>query len=159
VGRLTPPYFSGRRGCSVRHTTVYRERSLDRGEGQVKADWPGTGPGQGDRPLRRAAAQLDQAGARRATRGESDEKLLGRLLRLWLVLIDQDRVADGDPAVVEDVRVEPAAVEQLLDDPRPRHLLQMQARLADLDAKALDFADPEAPGRAWRPPCGGGGRP
>lgn len=35
-------------------------------------------------------------------------------------------------------------MDQLLDDPRPRHLLKVPARLADLDAKALDVAHPEA---------------
>jgi hypothetical protein len=59
-------------------------------------------------------------------------------------VIDQDRVADGDPAVVQDVGVEPAAMDQLLDDPRPRHLLKVSARLADLDTEALDVAHPEA---------------
>jgi len=33
---------------------------------------------------------------------------------------------------------------QLLDDPRPRHLLQMPTRLAELHTEALDLADPEA---------------
>src|SRR6185503_2169099 len=54
-----------------------------------------------------------------------------------------DLVADGDRAVREDVRVEPRAVDELLDDPRPRHLLEVEARLAEHDAVALDRADPE----------------
>jgi hypothetical protein len=36
-------------------------------------------------------------------------------------------------------------VDQVLDDPGPGQLLQMQARLAQLDAHALDVPDPETP--------------
>src|SRR6266516_2738543 len=57
---------------------------------------------------------------------------------------DDDGVADGDPAVVEDVRVEPTSVEEILDDPGPRHLLKVSARLADHDAETVHVADPEA---------------
>src|ERR1039457_7314936 len=39
------------------------------------------------------------------------------------------RIANGDLAVSQDVGVEPAAVDEFPDDPRPGHLLQMQARL------------------------------
>jgi len=55
-----------------------------------------------------------------------------------------DRVADGDRAVGEDVGVDARAVGELLDDPRPRHRLEMPARLAELHAEALDLADAEA---------------
>ena len=34
-------------------------------------------------------------------------------------------------------------MDEVLDDPRPGQLLQMQARLAEFDAGALDIADPE----------------
>jgi hypothetical protein len=33
-------------------------------------------------------------------------------------------------------------VDEILDDARPGEALQVQARLADLDADALDVADP-----------------
>src|SRR5205823_14719123 len=35
-------------------------------------------------------------------------------------------------------------VDELPRDPRPRHLLQVRARLAELDGVALDLADAEA---------------
>src|SRR5947207_2935857 len=60
------------------------------------------------------------------------------------MVVDDDGIADGDPAVVEDVRVEPTPVKKILDDPRPRHLLQVAARLTDHDAEALHLAHPEA---------------
>src|ERR1039458_5261092 len=44
-----------------------------------------------------------------------------------------------------DVGVEPAAVDEFPDDPRPGHLLRMQARLAEFDAQTLDIPDPKAP--------------
>ena len=53
-------------------------------------------------------------------------------------------VAYADLAIGQDVGVEPAAVDEVLDDPRPGQLLQMQARLAEFDARALDIG------------CGGG---
>lgn len=56
-----------------------------------------------------------------------------------------NRVTNGDLAISQDVGVEPAAVDEFLDDPRPRHLLQMQARLAEFDAETLDISDPKAP--------------
>src|SRR6185503_11761865 len=54
-------------------------------------------------------------------------------------------VADGDRPVREDVGVDPGPVGELLDDPRARHRLQVQAGLAELDAVALDLADEEPP--------------
>src|SRR5215467_8242423 len=54
------------------------------------------------------------------------------------------RVADADLAVGEDVRVEAATVNHVLDEAGPGERLQMQAGLADLHAKALDAADQEA---------------
>src|SRR2546429_8507465 len=60
-------------------------------------------------------------------------------------IVDGDAVADGDASVREDVRVEPAAVEEILDDPRPRHRLEVQARLADRHAEAFHVAHPEPP--------------
>src|SRR5690242_2541653 len=55
-----------------------------------------------------------------------------------------DFVADADHAVAENVGVDPGAMCELPDDPRPRHRLEVQARLAELDAVALDVADAEA---------------
>src|SRR5205085_8217192 len=40
--------------------------------------------------------------------------------------------------------VDARAVSELLDDPGPRHRLEVLARLAELDAVALDLADAEA---------------
>src|SRR5262249_59563097 len=54
-----------------------------------------------------------------------------------------DGVADADLAVAEDVRIEAAAVQEPFDDPGLRHRLQVRARLAQLDAAALDVADAE----------------
>ena len=67
------------------------------------------------------------------------------LARIRRTTADHDGVAHRDPTVVEDVGGEPGPVDQLLDDPRPRQLLQVQARLAQLDPQALDLADPKAP--------------
>jgi hypothetical protein len=39
-------------------------------------------------------------------------------------------VAHANLAIGQDVGVEPAAVDEVLDDPRPGQLLQMKARLA-----------------------------
>ena len=36
-------------------------------------------------------------------------------------------------------------MQQVVDDPRPRQRLQVETRLAELDADALDIADAEAP--------------
>src|SRR5262249_17214912 len=58
---------------------------------------------------------------------------------------DGDLVADGDRARRHDVGVEAAAVEEVVDDAGPRERLQVQTRLAQLDAEALDGADHEAP--------------
>ena len=55
-----------------------------------------------------------------------------------------DRIAEADDAAHEDVGVDPGPMGELLDDPRPRHLFQVPARLAELHAEALDLADPEA---------------
>ncbi len=52
-------------------------------------------------------------------------------------------IADADDATHEDVGIDPSSMSQLLDDPRPRHLLQMPTRLAELYTEALDLADPE----------------
>jgi len=51
-------------------------------------------------------------------------------------------VAHADLAIGQDVGVEPAAVDEILDDPGPGQLLEMQARLAEFDAGTLDIADP-----------------
>src|SRR5262245_18476298 len=59
------------------------------------------------------------------------------------VIERDDLVADRDPAVRDDVRVQAALVHELLDDPRPRQLLQVQTGLADHDAVAFDLADAE----------------
>jgi hypothetical protein len=56
-----------------------------------------------------------------------------------------NRVANGDLAISENVGVEPAAVDEFLDDPCPCHLLQMLARLAQFDAETLDIPDSKAP--------------
>ena len=56
-----------------------------------------------------------------------------------------NRVTNGDLAISEDVGVEPAAVDEFLDDPCPCHLLQMLARLAQFDAETLDIPDSKAP--------------
>jgi hypothetical protein len=51
--------------------------------------------------------------------------------------------AHRDPTVIQDVGIEAGPVDQLLDDPRPRQLLQAQARLAQLDTQTLDLTDPK----------------
>jgi hypothetical protein len=53
-------------------------------------------------------------------------------------------VADADHAAHEDVGIDPCPMSEVLDYPRPRHLLQMQTRLAELYTEAFDLADPEA---------------
>src|SRR5882724_9525153 len=60
-------------------------------------------------------------------------------------LFGRNPVAYADLAIYQDVGVEPAAVDEVLDDPRPGQLLQMQARLAEFDTGAHDIADPETP--------------
>jgi hypothetical protein len=60
-------------------------------------------------------------------------------------LSGRNPVAYADLAIGQDVGVEPATVDEVLDDSRPGELLQMPARLAQLDAGALDIADPEPP--------------
>ena len=47
-----------------------------------------------------------------------------------------DRIAHRDRPRVEDVGVQPAAVEEVIDDPGPGQRLQVKARLAELDALA-----------------------
>jgi len=54
------------------------------------------------------------------------------------------RIADADDATHEDVRIDPCPMGELLDDPRPRHLLEMPTGLAELHTETLDLADPEA---------------
>jgi hypothetical protein len=54
-------------------------------------------------------------------------------------------VAHADLAIGQDVGVEPAAVDEILDDPGPGQLLEMQARLAEFDVGTLDISDPEPP--------------
>src|SRR6266404_7245479 len=61
----------------------------------------------------------------------------------WPELKDRNRVANGDRADAENIDVQAATVDQVLDDAGAGHLLQVPARLADLDARALDVADPE----------------
>jgi hypothetical protein len=51
-------------------------------------------------------------------------------------LHDDDRIADGDLPIRENVCVEPATVDKVLDDPRTGHLLQVPARLAKRHAEA-----------------------
>ena len=60
----------------------------------------------------------------------------------WLEL--HDRIADADETTDQDVSVDARAMSQLLDDPRPGHLLEMTTRLAELHAEALNFADAKA---------------
>ena len=56
--------------------------------------------------------------------------------------IREQPVAHENRSVGQDVRVQSVAVDEILDDARPGEALQVQARLADLDADALDVADP-----------------
>ena len=58
--------------------------------------------------------------------------------------IREQPVAQGNRSVGQDVRVQSVAVDEILDAAGPGEALQVQARLADLDADALDIADPEA---------------
>src|SRR5438445_9354558 len=56
---------------------------------------------------------------------------------------ERDRVADADLTVVQDVRVQPGAVNEGLDRSGLSHRLEVGARFAELDALAYDLADPE----------------
>src|SRR5437870_4127088 len=91
-------------------------------------------------PERRAAHRPPSGGAG----GAGTSARSGKALASLAPLLGGDRVADGDRAVGEDVRVEARAVDEVVDDPRARERLEMQARLAELDAVALDLADAEA---------------
>jgi len=55
-----------------------------------------------------------------------------------------DGVAHADVAVVEDVRVEPTTMHETHDHSGLGHRLEVQARLAELDALTLDITDAEA---------------
>lgn len=44
----------------------------------------------------------------------------------------------------ENVGIDPGSMSELLDDPWPRHCLQMTTRLAELHTEAFDLADAEA---------------
>src|SRR5262249_24846560 len=55
-----------------------------------------------------------------------------------------NRVADRDDAVRKDACVKATAVDEVLDQARPDHRLQVQAWLAELDAVTLDLTDLEA---------------
>src|SRR3954452_17556272 len=55
------------------------------------------------------------------------------------------RIADGDLPVREDVGAQAAAVDQAAQHPALGQLRELVARLAELDALALDPADAEAP--------------
>ncbi len=48
-------------------------------------------------------------------------------------------------AISRNTGVEPAAVDEVADDPRPRHLLQIRTRLAGVDAGTLDLSGPNGP--------------
>ena len=61
-----------------------------------------------------------------------------------------DLVADRDRSVAQDVRVESGAVDEVIDDPRTGHLLEMEAGLAELDAVALDRSRRETACRRGR---------
>ena len=60
----------------------------------------------------------------------------------WLEL--NDRIADADETTDQDVSVDAGAMGQLLDDPRPGHLLEMTTRLTELNAEALNLANAKA---------------
>src|SRR3712207_4668641 len=62
---------------------------------------------------------------------------------LGWALVD-DGVADRDVAPEDDVGVEPGAVHEAAHDAGLGHLLEVVARLAELDADRLDAADGEA---------------
>ena len=49
-----------------------------------------------------------------------------------------------DDTTGQDVSVDSGAMGQLLDDPRPGHLLEMTTRLTELHAKALHLANAKA---------------
>src|SRR5690242_6973178 len=53
-------------------------------------------------------------------------------------------VTDPNDPADEDVGIDPSPMGELLDDSRPRHLLQVPTRLAELHAQALDLPDAEA---------------
>jgi hypothetical protein len=55
-----------------------------------------------------------------------------------------DRIADADHAADKDVGIDSRPMSKGLDDPRPRHLLEVSARLAELHAETLHLADAEA---------------
>ena len=57
--------------------------------------------------------------------------------------IFKNLVADADRSAGQDVRPKTAAVDEIFDDPGAGELLQVTARLAELDAQALDVADAE----------------
>src|SRR5713101_6891298 len=59
-------------------------------------------------------------------------------------IIFEQPVADRDRSAGQDVRPQPAAVHEILDDPGAGEPLQVQARLAELDSETLDLADAEA---------------
>src|SRR4051794_24298463 len=58
-------------------------------------------------------------------------------------VVDDDLVADRDAAVGDDVCIEPAAPGEVLDDPGSGHLLEVLARMAELDAHAIHSPDAE----------------
>jgi len=78
-------------------------------------------------------------------RVEPDHVLMAQAASGALPLSGRNPVAYADLAIGQDVGVEPAALDEVLDDPRPGQLLQMPTRLAEFDAGALDVADPETP--------------
>lgn len=53
-------------------------------------------------------------------------------------------VADGDRSGCKDVRAWAASVDELLDQARPGHLLQVEAWLAEGDAPAFHVGDQES---------------
>src|SRR4029077_1337655 len=63
----------------------------------------------------------------------------------WFPSDDRDGVADRDRPRADDVGVEAAPVEKVVDDPRPREPLEVEAGLADLDALAFDLTHEEPP--------------
>jgi hypothetical protein len=101
-------------------------------------------PGLAGRFMLRAFGGDDHYAAGR-TLGEVLIRLTGSPDGQMRCLPGGDRITNADLAVGQDVGIEPAAVDEILDDPRPRQLLQMQARLAQLDAGTLDTPDPEPP--------------
>ncbi len=69
--------------------------------------------------------------------------IYGRWRRRTLRLELDDGVTEADDTADEDVGVDSGPVGELLDDPRPRHLLQMTTWFAELDSEALHLADAE----------------